>query len=114
MSVAIETLFSTALGLQASWVVNEVELNTVKHRIDFQVGCQAKRLTCPVCGAEEQGIHDRVRRSWRHLDFFQFEAWRHAEVPRVDCEACGKTTQITVPWAREDSGFTLLFGNCSA
>jgi len=70
MSVAIERLFSTALGLQAPWVVNEVELNTVKHRIDFQVVCQAKRLACPVCGAEEQGIHDRLRRSWAALGLF--------------------------------------------
>ena len=54
-------------------------------------------------------IHDRVRRSWRHLDFFQFEAWLHAEVPRVQCSGCGKTTQLPVPWAREGSGFTLLF-----
>jgi transposase len=50
-----------------------------------------------------------VRRSWRHLDFFQFEAWLHAEVPRVQCSGCGKTTQLPVPWAREGSGFTLLF-----
>ena len=33
----------------------------------------------------------------------------HAEVPRVACTACGKTTQTPVPWAREGSGFTLLF-----
>ncbi len=26
------------------------------------------------------------------------------------CTACGKTTQVSVPWAREGSGFTLLFG----
>jgi transposase len=50
-----------------------------------------------------------MRREWRHLDFFQFEAWLHAEVPRVSCTACGKTTQAPVPWAREGSGFTLLF-----
>jgi transposase len=30
-------------------------------------------------------------------------------VPRVGCTSCGKTTQIKVPWAREGSGFTLLF-----
>jgi transposase len=58
---------------------------------------------------DQQLIHDRVRRSWRHLDFFQFEAWLHAEVPRVQCAGCGKTTQLPVPWAREGSGFTLLF-----
>jgi len=54
-------------------------------------------------------VHDRLTREWRHLDFFQFEAWLHAEVPRVACSACGKTGQIDVPWAREGSGFTALF-----
>ena len=54
-------------------------------------------------------MHDRLTREWRHLDFFQFEAWLHAEVPRVACSACGKTGQIDVPWAREGSGFTALF-----
>ena len=47
--------------------------------------------------------------SWRHLDFFWFEAWLHAGGPRVGCTACGKTCQIAVPWARDGSGFTLLF-----
>ena len=109
MSLAVETLFTTALGLQAPWSVEKVELNTAKRRIDFKVVCGAKRLACPVCGVAEQGIHDRVERSWRHLDFFQYEAWLHAAVPRVKCGACGKTTQVEVPWAREGSGFTLLF-----
>ena len=109
MSIAVEALFTTALGLQAPWVVSNVELNTVKRRIDFEVKCDARKSTCPACGIDGQGIHDRVKRSWRHLDFFQYEAWLHAEVPRVDCGACGKTTQVKVPWARPGSGFTLLF-----
>jgi transposase len=66
-------------------------------------------MTCPHCGVVDQGIHERVRRSWRHLDFFQFEAWLHADIPRVKCTACGHTSQVSVPWAREGSGFTLLF-----
>ena len=109
MNLSIETLFTTALGLQAPWTVKDIELNTAKRRIDFQVTYEAKRMACPVCGLTDQGIHDRVARSWRHLDFFQYEAWLHAEVPRVQCGGCGKTTQATVPWAREGSGFTLLF-----
>jgi transposase len=109
MTPPVETLFTAALGLQTPWAVREVDLNTSKHRIDFEVACDAKRLTCPACGAAEQGIHDRVRRDWRHLDFFQFEAWLHADVPRVKCGSCGKTSQVVVPWAREGSGFTLLF-----
>nr|CBX28135.1 hypothetical protein N47_G34590 [uncultured Desulfobacterium sp.] len=45
---------------------------------------------------------------WRHLNFFQHEAYLTARVPRVDCGDCGIKT-VEVPWARSGSGFTLLF-----
>ena len=109
MSVAVESLFTSALGLQAPWVVSQVTLDTSRRRIDFELNCTAKRAACPHCNAPEQGIHDRLERDWRHLDFFQFEAWLHAKVPRIACTACGKTSQMPVPWAREGSGFTALF-----
>ena len=109
MNGGVETLFTAALGLQAPWSVSEVDLNTAKRRIDFTVTCATHRLACPQCGAPEQGMHDRVDKQWRHLDFFQFEAWLHCDVPRVACGACGKTTQVAVPWARPGSGFTAAF-----
>ena len=46
--------------------------------------------------------------TWRHLNFFQHEAYLHARVPRVRCDKCGIKT-VNVPWARPGSGFTLLF-----
>ena len=109
MSIGVESLFTSALGLVPPWHVEKVGLDTTLRRIDFEVRCSAKRLSCPHCGAAEQPVHDRLRRSWRHLDFFQFEAWLHADVPRVACTGCGKTSQASVPWAREGSGFTALF-----
>ena len=109
MSVGVEGLFTSALGLVPPWEVDKVELDTARRRIDFEVRCSAKALACPHCGAADQRIHDRLRRSWRHLDFFQFEAWLHADVPRVACAGCAKTSQVGVPWAREGSGFTALF-----
>lgn len=109
MSIGVEALFTSALGLQAPWVVEDVKLETAKRRIDFEIGCQGTRLACPACGSANQPVHDRLRRSWRHLDFFQFEAWLHCEVPRVACGGCGKTTQVVVPWARPGSGFTAAF-----
>ena len=109
MSVGIESLFTSALGLVPPWEVAKVDLDTARRRIDFEVRCSAAVLACPHCGAAEQRIHDRLRRSWRHLDFFQFEAWLHADIPRVACASCGKTSQASVPWAREGSGFTALF-----
>eukprot|EP01038_Epipyxis_sp_PR26KG_P019502 gene19502-27628_t len=109
MAIGIESLFTSALGLSAPWRVENVNLDMARRRIDFDLTCDAKRLACPVCGLLDQGIHDRQKRQWRHLDFFQYEAWLHAEVPRVACSDCGKTTQAQVPWAREGSGFTALF-----
>jgi transposase len=109
MSAGIEALFTSALGLRPPWLVQDVKLDTGKRRIDFEIGCGEARLSCPACGTVEQPIHDRLRRSWRHLDFFQFEAWLHCEVPRVACSGCGKTTQVAVPWARPGSGFTAAF-----
>jgi transposase len=98
MNMGVEALFTGALGLVEPWAVAKVDLDTARRRIDFEVCCTAKTLTCPHCGQTGQRIHDRLRRSWRHLDFFQFEAWLHAEVPRVACDGCGKTTQLGVPW----------------
>ena len=109
MNIGVESLFTQALGLVSPWEVADVQLDTVKRRIDFEVRNAAKTLPCPACGAGGQRIHDRLRRSWRHLDFFQFEAWLHADVPRVVCGGCGKTTQTEVPWARKGSGFTMMF-----
>ncbi|MFG5411486.1 transposase family protein, partial [Piscinibacter sakaiensis] len=109
MSVGVEALFTSALGLQLPWVVEDVKLDTDKRRIDFEIGCQGKAMACPACKAAAQPVHDRLRRSWRHLDFFQFEAWLHCEVPRIACAGCGKTTQTPVPWARPGSGFTAAF-----
>ncbi|HRP19843.1 MAG TPA: ISL3 family transposase [Alicycliphilus sp.] len=109
MNVAIETLFTSALGLQPPWTVKQVRLDTDKRRIDFEISYQDARPACPLCSAAGQAVHDRLRRSWRHLDFFQFEAWLHCDVPRVACASCGKTTQLGVPWARAGSGFTAAF-----
>ena len=102
-------LFTNALGLVPPWEVAKVELDTAQRRIDFEVRYSASTLACPRCGAADQRIHDRLRRSWRHLDLFQFEAWLHADVPRVACKGCGKTSQAGVPWAREGSDLPALF-----
>ena len=37
MGVGIESLFTSALGLQAPWIVEKVELDTARRRIDFKV-----------------------------------------------------------------------------
>jgi transposase len=103
------SLFSAALGLAAPWQVVDVRFDPKAGRIDFQVAfTPGARFACPHCGGEHQPVHDTLEREWRHLNFFQFQAYLHAKVPRVRCGVCGKTTQVPLPWARPGSGFTQL------
>jgi len=102
-------LFSTALGLEKPWKVVEIEFSKDKGRLDLTIDFQ-RGATFPCSSCEEGNcpVHDTKDRTWRHLNFFQYETYLHARVPRIKCKACG-IKQVEVPWARPGSGFTLLF-----
>lgn len=104
----MEPIFTQALGLMPPWAVTSFDFRHAEGAIYFQVDCDAKRLTCPSCGAGDQPVHDRIARRWQHLHFFQFRAFIDARLPRVACRDCGKTGQVEVPWARVGSGFSLV------
>ena len=103
------SLFSAALGLSTPWSVKDVRFDPATGHLELELGyrCGA-RFACPHCGAAHQPVHDTEKRQWRHLNFFQYEAYLQAKVPRVRCASCGKTAQVQVPWARANSGFTQL------
>jgi transposase len=105
-----EALFAMALGIVSPWEVTEVSFSTESNRLDITIDFQrGASFVCPVCGAPAPA-YDTTEKTWQHLNFFQYEAYLHARVPRVNCpnEGCG-VKQIQVPWARAGSGFTLLF-----
>lgn len=105
-----ESLFSIALGIVPPWVVEGIEFSKESKRLDIKISFQRGAMfPCPVCGAESP-VHDTSDKEWRHLNFFQYEAYMIARVPRVSCPnaGCG-VKQVQVPWARPGSGFTLLF-----
>lgn len=105
-----QELFTAALGLQAPWSVRSFDFDQAAGRIDFQVGfARGSHFDCPACGAADQSVHDTRPRQWRHLNFFQFQAYINADVPRIRCSTCAAVTSVPVPWARKGSGFTLLF-----
>lgn len=102
-------LFTLALQLSAEWRVSACELDQAAHRLtlklDFKAGSKF-----PVPGASHQllcAVHDTVEKTWRHLDFFQYQTELVARVPRVTTPE-GKVVQVAVPWARPGSGFTLM------
>ena len=104
-----ESLFTAALGLQSPWKVQDIQFDPEDGRIDFKIGfISGAKFSCPSCEKPDQGVHDTRNRTWRHLNFFQYQAFIHADLPRVRCAECGKTTQVKPPWSRPGSGFSLL------
>ena len=81
-------------------------LGNLEIGLDFPRG---SRFACPLegCGESACPVHDTMEKRWRHLDFFEHQAFLVARVPRVDCAEHG-VHLVAVPWARPGSGFTLL------
>lgn len=103
------SLLQMALGIAPPWAVSRSDFDPEARRLDIHIDfTPGSRFACPGCGAGNCPTHDTEQMTWRHLNFFQHQAYLHARVPRVRCDQCG-VKKIGVPWARPDSGFTLLF-----
>jgi transposase len=94
-------LLQLALGLTPPWSVSRADFDAKARRLDIEIDfAPGSRFACPA--------YDTERKTWRHLDFFQHQAYLTARAPRIRCDKCGVKT-VNVPWSRPDSGFTLLF-----
>ncbi len=102
-------LFQMALGLTLPWEVSSVDFDPERKRLDMNIDFSpGSSFACPDCKEKGCKAHDTEKKTWRHLNFFQHEAYINARVPRVKCKTCG-VRLVHVPWARPGSGFTLLF-----
>lgn len=102
-------LFQLALGLVPPWLVRAANFDAEKKRLDIEIDfTRGGTFACSGCGKPDCPTHDTVTKTWRHLDFFQHQAYLTARVARTKCDDCG-VRLVNVPWARPGSGFTLLF-----
>ncbi|MDY6973425.1 MAG: transposase family protein [Thermodesulfobacteriota bacterium] len=102
-------LFQMAFGLTPPWQMSDAQFNPNTKRLDIKI--DFPRLTifiCPKCGQTGIKAYDTQKKSWRHLNLFQHEAYLTDRVPKIDCNDCG-TLLVDVTWARSGGGFTLLF-----
>lgn len=102
-------LFQQALGITPPWEVTRCEFDAEAKKLDLYIDFAAGgTFSCPECGRTGCKAYDTSEKVWRHLNFFQHQAFLHVRTPRVKCETCG-VKLVEVPWARHGSGFTLLF-----
>ena len=101
-------LIQITLVIETPWYVKEIELNTSKKRMDIYLDfTKGTKFPCSICN-ELCEIHDTKERTWRHLDFFNYESYLHARVPRTKCKEHGVKI-VDLPWTRSNTGFTLFF-----
>lgn len=104
-----EQIFAMGLGISSPWILKNIDFKTIGLRrelhieIDFIPGSEFPDKEKKSCK-----VHDTVQKTWRHLNFFQHECYLHCRVPRI-ITSSGKVMLVEVPWARKESGFTLLF-----
>ena len=92
-------LFRMALSIEPPWVVTKSEFDAAARRLDIHLDfARGSRFDCPECGVAGCPAYDSEEKTWRHLNFFQHEAYLHARVPRVTCKECG-IKQVPVPCA---------------
>ena len=104
-------IFTIALNLGLPWYIKNINMirksetfaGQMDIYIDFKVGSKFKDLTGTDCP-----VYDTVEKTWQHLNFFEHKCYLHARVPRITTSD-GRVEQVNVPWARPQSGFTLLF-----
>jgi len=102
-------LIQKAMDLSSPWYVKSSSFDKQEGRLDIDIDFKrGGTFSCPECEKSDCSAYDTDQKEWRHLDFFQHETYITARVPRVECPTCGVKT-VQVPWARGESGFTLLF-----
>ncbi|WP_423232847.1 ISL3 family transposase [Aminirod propionatiphilus] len=105
----LKPFLETILELADPWFIDEITFDQEQVRIDIYLDFRkGGTFSCPLCGTSGCKVHDSTMKSWRHMNLFQYKAYLHARLPRVACPSHGIHT-AKVPWAREGSGFTLLF-----
>jgi len=84
-----KTLFQLALGLSEPWYVSETKFDPTLKRLDIYLDFhRGGTFSCPECGAGCKA-YDTEEKAWRHLNFFQHEAFLHARIPRIQCRDHG-------------------------
>jgi len=69
-------LFRLALGLTPPWEVVKLDFDLGQKQLTIGVDFPAGSLFgCPECGVAGCGAHDTKPMRWRHLNFFQHEAY---------------------------------------
>lgn len=103
-------IFTAALGIKDPWFIQDINLDEKNKRLDINISFR-RGATFTSNRDDYNGlykVYDSEKKTWRHLNFFEYECYLHCKTPRIDL-GDGGTETIKPPWAGISNGFTLLF-----
>lgn len=103
-------MMAGSLGLEEPWYIEGAEFIEKELTLHIHVGVRkAATIACPVCGGKtSRNGYEPDERVWRHGDVMFYPCLVHCRRPKVLCPHCG-SIQISAPFERKNSRFTLLF-----
>jgi transposase len=105
-------LFAKALMIEKPWFVEKIQFDQQSGKleiwIDFERGATFYYEDTDSGIKDHFKAYDTTQKTWRHLNFFQYQCYLHAWIPRVEI-GDGKVRQVQAPWEGHAAGFTLLF-----
>jgi transposase len=102
-------LFAVALGIEEPIYIKAIRFEKEAGELHIDMDFRQKvQFGYSICGAEGRRVYDSEKKTWRHLNFFQYKCYLHFRTPRTKCPKCG-IHLYTPAWSRKGSGFTLLF-----
>ena len=108
----MDDILRTALGINDPWYLENVEFDVEKGRLDVYINFKRGSKFNYINQSDEIDgkfpVHDTTPKTWRHLNFFEYNCYLHCRVPRIKTDS-GKVRHIQTPWEGKSSGFTLLF-----
>lgn len=103
----IKELFFKALEIQDPWYIKSINFNKDEQliiEVDFKMGATFEDSET----SKSYKAFSTTIKTWRHLDFLQYNCIIQARIPRVKRDD-GRVRLISPPWAGVMNGFTLLF-----
>ena len=98
--------------VEKPWYVHEIQFDQQAGKleiwIDFERGSSFYFEDIELGIQGHFKAYDTTEKTWRHLNFFQYQCFLHVCIPRVDLGG-GKVRQVQAPWEGHAAGFTLLF-----
>lgn len=75
-----------AMHIPEPWYIDQCRFNEELKQLDIIVKYRKRGLfSCSGCGVENQPVYDIAdeNRTWRHLNFWEYPTYIHAELPRT-------------------------------